>query len=213
MKDAVNKKMEDFYKKFCIENSSRFRKENKNTLTLEKIAYYAATLSYKPSVQHAICFGEKKREKKLARAEGEKIISSFLLKCFEEAPVLTDQISGCWNQLHTLYREKYEIEQYSYGNAQKWVNMSIKYFIIILSQNSLEYKKLMKIPVFPVDGIMIKKIKKQIKNGEFKIDTKIPEPWSKCDDKDAFINFIKAVDSQKKQESLFEYELISWDPK
>jgi hypothetical protein len=54
-----------------------------------------------------------------------------------------------------------------------------------------------------------------LKDKKIEINGKIPEPWSKCDDKEAFINFIKTVDSQKdkKYNTLFEFELDSWSAK
>ena len=53
------------------------------------------------------------------------------------------------------------------------------------------------------------------KDKKIEINGKIPEPWSKCDDKEAFIHFIKTVDSQKdkKYNTLFEFELDSWSAK
>ena len=175
-----------------------------NKIGLEDLAKVAAHLSYRSSVIRAMSFGDKIKEKESARSDGEKIISSFLVQCLENTPISANEVSDCWSLLYELYHKKYGFNNYTYGNAQKWVNMSIKYYIILLSQYGYEYKALTKIPVFPVDGIMIKIIKKEL-------GIEFEGCWSKCDSKETFIKFIQKVDS-KIGETLFKYEITHWAP-
>lgn len=210
MENTKKEKMEAFYKYYC-ERSKYYQNElAKNEKTQEFFARMAAHLSYRASVMRALTFGDQKAKAPNIREKGEKIISEFLVKSLENPPATVGEVAKYWEKLHNLYLKE-KIEDYTYGNAQKWVNMAIKYFIILLSHNGLEYEQIAKIPVFPVDGIMIQVIKKDKK---IEINGKIPEPWSKCDDKKAFIHFIKTVDSQKdkKYNTLFEFELDSWSP-
>lgn len=197
----MNQKMGDWYNRFCA--NRRVVKVLDDSTKAEELAYVAANLSYRASVLRALKFYGKNAEALQARKEGEKVIYNFLVDCYTSKTAADiDYVSQVWEKIYQIYKGQ-DIQDYTYGNAQKWVNMSIKYYIILLWKFNLPYEELLEIPVFPVDRIMINHIKKHL---EITFDGN----WSDCDDKDALINYICSVKAKVNQ-SLFVYELDAWN--
>lgn len=194
-------KLEAWFNKYCMDKKIYKNTIAENGISPKSLAYIAASLSYRASVLRALNIGNKKEEASQARKEGEQIIADFLFSCYNSAPLTVDIVAGKWEQIRTIYKQKY-IDDYTYGNAQKWVNMSIKYYIALLSNENLPCESLMKIPAFPVDGIMINHIKRNLK-------ISFPCAWSKCDNKADFIEYLNKV-NKSTEETLFEFELNAW---
>lgn len=197
-------KAEMWFNRFCA-NSKAFKKLEANPDYID-LACLAATLSYRASVLRAVKFNGKKREAAFARKDGETIIEEFLCAAInEKTPFEIDVVYDIWNKIYKVYK-KHGIDDYTYGNAQKWVNMSIKYYAVLLQHFNMENSLITGIPVFPVDGIMIKHIKK-----EFNIS--FNGSWSQCNDIDYLKSYIQAVKekTEKKGMSLYDYELNAWE--
>ena len=200
----MNQKMDDWYKRFC-ENQKPI-KTLCNTPNAEELASVAAILSYRASVLRALKMNGKHKEAALARQKGEVLIKDFLWKIFNTNTAAEfDCVVETWEALHQIYK-KQDIQDYTYGNAQKWVNMAIKYYIILLQKFNVPCSKIMEIPVFPVDRIMINYIKKDL-------GISFDGNWSDCKDLCALKKYICDVNSMvnKKGLSLFEYELNAWN--
>ena len=119
-------------------------------------------------------------------------------------------------RIRALYKNG-GVMDYTYGNAQKWVNMSFKYYVIF---NAVDFnaKKVdlemafNKIPefndyeLFAVDSIMINAIHQNLGiNFNYK--------WSKCDDIDDFIDYWNEVKDKLAVQQIdmpFIWELNNW---
>lgn len=113
--------------------------------------------------------------------------------------------------------------QFTFGNAQKLLNMTMKYLYIMCYQNN-ELRKNFKDCHCPMDRIMIDKVKKEFKNfsrkekrehiGKFKGIS-----WSKLSfsdkDKAAYQQFQEAVSSLAQVKNIFpiEYDYYLWNKK
>lgn len=111
--------------------------------------------------------------------------------------------------------------QFTFGNAQKLLNMTMKY-LYIMCYNNNELRKNFKNCHCPMDRIMIDKVKKEFKNcsrkekeeniGEFK-----DKPWSKLtfepEDINAYKQFQDTVKSLAAKQKLFplEYDYFLWN--
>lgn len=111
--------------------------------------------------------------------------------------------------------------QFTFGNAQKLLNMTMKYLYITCYKNHM-LRKNFKNCHCPMDGIMIDKVKKKFKNcsrrekeehiGKFKNIS-----WSRlsfCDeDKIIYQQFQDTVSSLAKTENMFpmEYDYCQWN--
>ena len=200
----MNQKANNWYKRFC-ENKSAV-KALSTTPDASELAYAAAKLSYRASVLRALKMNGKNNEAKIARQEGEKVIVNFLCDIYKtETAADLDTVSQIWEKIYQIYK-KQDIQDYTYGNAQKWVNMAIKYYIILLQQFNIPCSKIMEIPVFPVDRIMINYIKKDL-------GISFDGNWSDCKDLCVLKKYICDVNSKAKEKGLclFEYELNAWN--
>ena len=196
--------MDDWYKRFC--EGKKAVRTLSSTPNAVELARAAAILSYRASVLRALKFEGKNSEAMNARQAGEGQIIDFLCTIYESKSTIDiNDVAKTWESIYQIYKRN-NIEDYTYGNAQKWVNMSIKYYIILLNKFGIDYSKLIEVPVFPVDRIMINHIKK---------DLSIPFSgnWSDCKDIDALKKYICAVKAEvdKQSISLFEYELNAWN--
>lgn len=111
--------------------------------------------------------------------------------------------------------------QFTFGNAQKLLNMTMKYLYITCYKND-ELREKFKNCHCPMDRIMIDKVKKEFKNcsrkekdeyiGKFK-----DKPWSKLtsadEDIDAYKQFQDTVKSLAAKQKLFplEYDYLLWN--
>ena len=73
-----------------------------------------------------------KSQKNTLKGKGEKIIADFLSNKTYDMNKCVDVIK----QIKELYKN--DVRDYTYGNAQKWVNMSFKYYVIF---NAVDFNK------------------------------------------------------------------------
>ena len=200
----MNQIMKDWYNRFCEGKSAV--KVLPSTPDACDLAEAAAKLAYRASVLRALKMNGKNNEAKFARQEGEKVIKNFLCEIYSSETVATiDFVAQTWETIYQIYK-KQEIQDYTYGNAQKWVNMAIKYYVILLQKFNVPCSKIMEIPVFPVDRIMINYIKKDL-------GVSFDGNWSDCKDLFALKKYICDVNSKVNEKGLclFEYELNAWN--
>lgn len=109
------------------------------------------------------------------------------------------------SELSTKVRNAFKdkgLDDYTYGNAQKWINLSIKY---LLSSNYVDpMNPLFKNCFVPIDSIVMKMAKKQLNVKEI-------GAWSKCDDIEKIINYEKEI--KKATDALGYYSPLIWEIK
>ena len=197
---------------------------------------YAVDKAYAPSVHRALwqngkhCgFNGMTKEKNQARAQATHIIECYLQYVYNYN-LLPYSVTDLWDKVRDVYYNN-RITWYTYGNAQKWVAMSIKYYLVAKYYNTPNNlcNDVLADVVFPVDSIMINKIK----NGKNSLNLKIPfkcnptkchqytncttknsDSWAKCDCKQKFIDYIDAVKNAlikfPTQDKLIEFEIDNW---
>lgn len=207
------KKIEAWYNKFC-------KKAVAIKNDVASVASFAASAAYRASIGQALYEGDtavgfkgKDAEKKACREEGETIIRDFLLAAVQQQDeqTLLNMIYSTWDTVRENYH-KHGITWYKYGNAQKWVSIAIKYFIITAVNKGTKYDGVaidtnhaLAGAVFPVDRIMMDIIWK-----DFQV-ARVNPTWSKCDDKQAFIDYIEAVKQCVGDRPVLEYEIEKWE--
>ena len=207
---TISKKAQDnlniFFNEYC--------KNCKGLTNINDVINKAVKLSYRASVLRALYDGDKlvgfngmTSQKNNARSAGENILQNFLSATHSNGNNF-QVVKDTWDAIRENYHNQ-GITWYTYGNAQKWVSMAIKYFVVIGYKNKLiDFDHPLADCVFPVDGIMINEIFK-----DFRIKGVTPS-WSKCDDKTAFIKYIQNVKSKiiAKNKKVLEYEIEKWIP-
>lgn len=161
-----------------------------------------------------IGFGGKTTEKINARKKATDIIVSYL-SYVEQYKSFPYSIRRLWDQIRNVYHEC-DITWYTYGNAQKWVAMSIKYHLFLKHRdNPVDLPKdILANIVFPVDGIMIQEIASN-KNGRLRNSVNFDKkPWSQCNDKQIFIQYLSDVKATLPTGTkLLEFEIDTWQTK
>jgi len=99
---------------------------------------------------------------------------------------------------HLLKKDKFGYSFY-YGQAQKWVNMTLKYMIIMGLLNFDEYKECLHVPID-------RYIFREILDGK---ETYKGKAWSRID-YDDYIEIQKIIDSKKSSQSAIEWESEVW---
>ena len=196
----IVERAQKFYEKYCLKHL----KTNDYDYALVSARY-----SYQTATKRAIKY-ESKEEKinsKMKRFEDEKKIVNFLIT----GDFKLESIAKLAHEIRNDY-QKVDVHDFLYGNAQKWINMSIKYFLISKSSpnDKFDYDLFKQLQdktnysIMPVDGIMIKKNKELLKIS-FEYSS-----WSRCDDLNAFISYWQRLQKEITDQSLIEYELVTW---
>ncbi len=207
------KKIEAWYNKFC---NKAFSIDN----DIETVAAFAASAAYRASIGQALYEGNKAvgfkgkdKEKEVCRAEGAAHLRDFLVAAVQQQDeeALLNMIYSAWDDLRDIYHN-HGITWYKYGNAQKWVSIAIKYFIIVAvnkgtkcNGEEVNTSHALARVVFPVDRIMMDIIWK-----DFRVE-RVKPTWSKCDDKQAFIDYIEEVKQLVGDRPVLEYEIEKWE--
>ncbi len=203
-----NQNLNGWYNHFCNDCD--------NLQDVSEIISNAVSLSYRSSIQHALWkdgkhvgFDGMIREKNMAKAECEIYLSAFLNEVIHmtDENALFERIQQAWDDIRTIYHNN-GITWYTYGNAQKWTAMSIKYcFVIAYRNNMLDRSHIFLKICFPVDRIMMNSVV-----NDFGLAGVSPT-WSQCDDKQQFIDYITNLKSivNARNEDLLEYEIKKWE--
>lgn len=184
----------------------------------------AVDKAYAPSVVRALYrngklvgFDKNTNGKTQSRKVATNIIVCYL-GYVHQNNTLPYPITDLWDQIRNVYRTN-GIDWYTYGNAQKWVGMAIKYYLVDkyrITPTMLGSNPLADV-VFPIDRIMINKINTgTIATGSYgNITVSVSNPpqpsWSQCDVPNVFINYINQVRKQV-PDTLIEFEINNWQP-
>lgn len=202
-------KFDAWYQKFCSKIDPK-----DITAAVNKAYTSSVVRALYDGKGNLIGFGGNTTGKTQARNYATDIIVSYL-SSVEQHNSFPYSIRRLWDQIRNVYHTC-GITWYTYGNAQKWVAMSIKYHLFFkYSDNPEELPKdLLANIVFPVDSIMIQEIASN-KSGLLSACVNFNgKSWSKCDDKPTFIQYltdVKAVLPPNKK--LLEFEIDTWQTK
>lgn len=168
---------------------------------------FAARSAYQTATKRAVVFPQNYSKKvlKKVREKCESWISNFLLtRNFDRQTI---------ERLAKQIRDEYHSEgfvDWTIGNSQKWINMAIKYLFVIEVHNKPSLNLVDTIDdwnyeLFPVDGIMIGIIKKDL-------NLKFADSWSKCDNYECFENYWSEVNKYCKKNGTrpLLYEILNW---
>ena len=158
-------------------------------MDINEVIKEAVKRAYAPSIQNTAIKEGKYGSKKL------KVPKDKCVPIIEEAlKNIMDVNNECdfekWEEelakkIRKIYKEDNHIVLYTYGNAQKWINMSIKY---IFSADSVDFnKKIFEVCYLPID--------RAIQNAATRDLGVRPlnEAWSKCDDWEEIKNYQKSI--------------------
>lgn len=164
--------------KLELEIVMRFRNDWKYSLKEipeEEIIETAINNAYAPSMRRAIKLNGK--SSKEPREECAKFMRSNIAekyKTINDARSFDDFAKACCDNIVNIFHDKYGIEDYTYGNAQKWLNMTFKY---MLSANNMDYN----LKVFEVCHIPIDRIIMDIAKDKLSVEP-LSCAWSNCND-------------------------------
>lgn len=162
-----------------------------NITDLKEIIKYAVDKAYQPSMRRAILIHpdnetpeERKdieKRKNLAKGKCEYILNDELLNFFnsytypktlEEFLKFEERVC---EHIRRVFREEHNISDYTWGNAQKWLTISIKY-VLSSSNLSARFDDLFMVVSAPIDSIVIDRAHKMF-------EVKKPSSsWSNLDD-------------------------------
>lgn len=237
--ELINKNINDLYNKYA---KNEFESLTSNTD--KSIASIAAKLGYRPAVNKAAFFlssslsigsyfDDPERYPKKSGVSNDSTKSDVLCEAVIEqifVPFLKDSSFSdqeCFeimDRVFEIYYFRENVTDFSYGAAQKWVNMAIKYYIILQFKKSgtpdiVSYIKLKysNYNLFPIDGQMIQKIHKHF--GDMEYDHKkvgcslpTPQPWTNCNLKFTFIDYWSFVSEKLSGTKPILYEMANWNP-
>lgn len=159
-----------------------------------KLIEEAVNRAYAPSVQNTALKKGKYGSLSLKgpRIACAKILVEDLIKIWDKRKTITREEYNKWEkETATLIRQVYRdagINLYTYGNAQKWINMAIKY---IFSSDRVDPNwELFKVCYLPID--------REIQNNAYKClkCRKLPMSWSKCDDWDKIVDYEERIEKE-----------------
>lgn len=160
----------------------------------------AVKCSRGPSIIRALRYPEKmtKKEKDEVFDKAKEYLAEELHKLLQSKTISETEFDG-WaketaSKIRDIYRSTpYEVKDFTYGNAQKLINMAIKY---LLSSSSIDKNHpLFKVAHIPVDGIIQSKL-------GVKIDT-TNHSWSQCDDWKVFKEYQKVIRKLSKEKGYY----------
>ena len=195
-------KFDAWYQKFCSKTII--------TTAVNK-AYASSVVRALYNSGKSIGFNGNTKGKTAARKVATGIIVSYLSDV-EQYNSLPYPIWDLWDDIRNVYHTC-GITWYTYGNAQKWVAMSIKYYLFFkYSNNPLDLSNdILADIVFPVDSRMIRKIASN-KNGLLRKSVNFNWiSWSQCDNKQIFIQYLSDVKAALPTGTkLLEFEIDAW---
>lgn len=203
-------------------NPSVYQPISNQITELKQIIKESVTKAYKPSVNRALKLHQdnETREqhkqietnKKLAKDKCQGILEEELYNLVK-SPIYPANLQNFLNlekviteHISRVFKEEFGITNYTYGNAQKWFTISLKY---LLSSSNLpqQCNKLFLVAPAPIDRIVINKAHKM-----FKIK-KPSTSWSKIDDFNEIRDFELSLAIHAKQNNFISpliWEILTW---
>ncbi len=150
--------------------------------SLEEVVKVAIHKAHSPSVLRALDTDGKSTKR--PRAEVAHFLKDEILNVLTETFTFEeyDDWSGdIIEKIRDIYRNKYGFSDYTYGNAQKLFNMTMKY---ILSADTVDPN----LPIFEVAHIPVDRVIMDVAKKKLSV-TAMPTAWSKTDDWESILSY------------------------
>ena len=98
------------------------------------------------------------------------------------------------------------IAEITYGQAQKWVNMTMKYLCVLYEGQCDWLNKIYSFLHIPIDSIILDKAKKEFQN-EFSVNN---TPWSQLS-REEYITIQNKLRAVIKDVTLMDWEFTAWN--
>ena len=124
----IEKNCTNLFKKYVVPRI------NKQKAPID-VAFLSAELGYRPAVVRALTYNKSQYANMSSQERKEEFVNPVIIKCIK--PFLKKRqfdIQSCLDCIDDVRKEcrcNKGVSDFTYGNAQKWVNMSIKYYIIL----------------------------------------------------------------------------------
>ena len=150
--------------------------------SLEEVVKVAIHKAHSPSVLRALDTNGKSTKK--ARKEVAHFLENVVLNALTQS--FTFDEYDAWageviEKIRDIYRNKYGFDDYTYGNAQKLFNMTIKY---ILSADNIDPN----LPIFEVAHIPVDRVIMTVARKKLSVRP-MPTAWSKTDDWGSILSY------------------------
>lgn len=202
----IDQKLQGFYKKYGKRCASRTKGKN-DAQTAARQAYFPAVVeTAHPKRKGFVSFDPKEAE--LWQVIDGIIVPFLTGNAYDAKSCLTaiDEIREFFKNGSTY--------PFTYGNAQKWLNMAVKYYMVHLYHRSgvtarvffNKNPQFLDYPFFAVDSVMVKVVEKTIG---------IPSPakkWHEIDCRQDFVNYWNQVGGEIRAtgDAPLLWELASW---
>ena len=103
--------------------------------------------------------------------------------------------------IRSYYRK--EKVKFTYGHAQKWLNMTLKYLYIL---NGCDFKNLIDFFHAPVDNYIL-----DAANASLGVERPCKDAWSRWDDYTLYLNYQNQLREKLRGQSLFRWEFHAWN--
>ncbi len=147
----------------------------KDCVTLKETVAVAIEKAHAPSVQHALKTGGVST--KLPRRVVADYLALEIERMFQKQNVTQDEydnwVKAACKVIRKIYRD-HGISDYTYGNAQKLLNMTVKY---TFSADNVDPT----LPIFKVAHIPVDRVIMNISKKKLGVE-RMPKSWSKTDD-------------------------------
>lgn len=180
----------------------------KGCTTEEEVIKVAIDKAHQPSVQRALkleedCSTKKDCSTKIPRQKAKEYLLKEIPGILHETNITFADYEK-WaekvcTEIRKIYREDNGIKDYTFGNAQKLLSMTVKY--ILSAENIDPTLPIFDVAYIPIDGKIMKIAKKKLKVKS------MPESWSKTD------NFKDIADYEKRlrKDLPSGYSLVMWE--
>ena len=190
--------------------------------------YAAAILGSAPALSHAMRYVESDPDRRVvikgqATIEVFHILKDLLNSTYDSFDSYWNRLAAHLEHLRSYWRDELHENNFTYGNAQKWISVSIKHLfaLLVMSAND-DIREYTKASLFghagmPIDDLIERYLKLPESGIEIHFDrapysNKIS--WGNVDDLDIFYRYQRDVLAKvldlNKADSLFEYELNAW---
>ena len=148
----------------------------------EEVVKISIHKAHSPSVLRALDTNGKSTKK--AREEVARFLENEVLNALTKS--FTFDEYDAWageviEKIRDIYRNKYGFGDYTYGNAQKLFNMTMKY---ILSADNIDPN----LPIFEVAHIPVDRVIMNVAKKKLSV-TAMPTAWSKTDDWEIILSY------------------------
>ena len=191
----MNENIKNFYR-ICV-----FGTEKNNEKAAANRAYrdMCRTIRFEKGVSQKLKNDCRTRVVKLIETEIKKCNSIDIVEKYDEFhDSLCSRIIDCY--------DNQTIAEITYGQAQKWVNMTMKYLCVLYDGQCDWLNKIYSFLHIPIDSIILDKAKKEFPN-EFPVNN---IPWSQLS-REEYITIQNKLRAVIKDVTLMDWEFTAWN--